>query len=476
MRSSARMYPDYHDQRYPRQSKPKYSNSNFNRNSNAYQSRKRRSSNEPSGFTITSRRDVNNGGPADPNWLAKLERKVKETIPETITRFMLASYKEIEEGLEKLNYSKNDYSYLSALDELLQSKTIYMVHQKPDVFALQPEVPADKLDRYLIYLGELKMQNTIKNAPKKGAAGSGNYLNSITNTLNGDPTTATSQTMSYSRAAASKAVPPPPSRTVSASDLPAQHCTCSHRTSSGVPHASHSANDLRTTNSQSDLVSSSTYEANKENEGECSDDGQSAAEENCKEGSIKDLPNKIVISNMVASKSGDKQKAKRRKARRIRKATKNSEKRALERANEEGQENGGGEGNEDDDSALGRSLPVQPVQEDTVTSSSAAGLSQVCNDKLTKNKNLEYENSSQISSANSDSVESLEILPDSEIYPSDDIYQKISEAGFDYESIITRFANWNRSPISALNEFGQICHISVKLEITDSSGPDHAKL
>ena len=63
-----------------------------------------------------------------------------------------------------------------------------------------------------------------------------------------------------------------------------------------------------------------------------------------------------------------------------------------------------------------------------------------------------------------------------EIYPSEAIYQKISEAGFDYESIITRFANWNRSPISALNEFGQICHISVKLEITDSTGPDHAKL
>lgn len=440
---------------------------------------------------ITSRRDANSSGfsQADPNWLARLERKVKETIPETITRFTMASYKEIEEGLEKLNYSKNDYSYLSALDELLQSKTIYMVHQKPDVFALQPEVPAEKLDRYLIYLGELKMQNTIKNAPKKsgvggggGFTGSGNFLNSIINTLNGDPTANLTSTTNYSqmKATNSKATPLPPSRTVSASDLQQQqHCTCPHR-SSAAPHSSHSANDLRT-NSQADLVSSSTHEANKENEEECSDDGQSgqsAAEENCKEGSIKDLPNKIVISNMVASKSGDKQKAKRRKARRIRKATKNSEKKALERANGIGNEENTGEGNEDEDSSGPvRSLPVQPVQEDTVTSSVAdAKLSQACNDKLTRNKNLEYENSSQISSANSDSVESLEILPDSEIYPSDDIYQKISEAGFDYESIITRFANWNRSPISALNEFGQICHISVKLEITDSSGPDHAKL
>ena len=475
------MYPDYHDQPYPQRSKPKFQNSNFSRN-NVYQSRKRRSNNEPNGFATTSRRDTHSGFQVDPNWLTKLERKVKESIRETISTFTLASYKEIEEGLDKLNYSKNDYHYLTALDELIQSKKIHMVHHKPDVFALQPTVPADQLEHYLIFLGTLKMQNTIKNAPKRGGAiaGSSNYLNNIVNTLNDDMA---NLTMNHTKETDSNLLP---SSRVLASDparppQTAVKCTCTHL---AVSHAGQ-PNDLSNqTNAQCDLVTSSSKEANKENEEKCSNDGpgQSAAEENCKEESIKDLPYKIVISNMVASKSGDKQKAKRRKARRIRKATKNSEKKALEKANSNGnEENNENEGNEDEDEEEEEEeesvKPVRPVQEDTISSSVAdARLSQACNDKLTRNKNLECENSSQISSANSDSAESVENLPDSEIYPSEEIYQKISEAGFDYESIITRFANWNRSPISALNEFGQICHISVKLEITDSTGPDHAKL
>ena len=116
---------------------------------NNYQSRKRRSSAyEPHVVSKNNQDDV--------GWHEKLEKKVKDTIPDVIYKFTLASYKEIEEGLDKLNYSKSDYNYLAALDELIQSKRIYLVNQKPDVFALRPEVQNDKLERYLIYLNELK--------------------------------------------------------------------------------------------------------------------------------------------------------------------------------------------------------------------------------------------------------------------------------------------------------------------------------
>lgn len=337
----------------------------------------------------------------------------------------------------------------------------------------------------MIYLQELKAKNTIKNAPKNQIdSKSNNKLqhNQVSSTnsyaiIASKVTKATNLT--FRQSSEEKTISSTSSCTSIANLDSTLDCSTTYHSLPPSPQSKHKQKkDDLNNNEQSNQITSTV---------DIKQNHQINGDESCKEESVKDLPERIVISNMVASKTGDKQKAKRRKARRIRKATKNKEekKSKLAAANEE-------KGNDDDkvdldESSKEKQQEAKATVKDTTSKKAKAKQqkklkqqrSKISNDDekdKNESENLKYENSSQISSSNSDSEDNLEFLPDSEIYPSPDIYQKISDAGFDYESIITRFANWNRSPISALNEFGQICHISVKLEITDSTGPDHAKL
>lgn len=104
--------------------KSRFPNNHYNDNRNGYNQFQKRRPN----FKTNSRKD---NCQVDPISFERWEKIVKEKIPRVVEQFYLASYKDIEEGLDKLNLPKNLYNYLDALDALLQSKKLYMVHHKP---------------------------------------------------------------------------------------------------------------------------------------------------------------------------------------------------------------------------------------------------------------------------------------------------------------------------------------------------------
>jgi hypothetical protein len=190
-----------------------------------------------------------------------------------------------------------------------------------------------------------------------------------------------------------------------------------------------------------------------------------SVEEPDAEGEAVELPNKIVVANVYYASTDCNTRSRRKRSKR----------KGMVESGKDNSEEG------DEPTSTVTSTKGNVASNGAVTLSKPIAVSVPNSEPAEVPVSIELpqkpEHWSQLSSSNSELSElEPEVLPDSEIYPSEYIFQKVTEIGFDSECILTRFANWSRSPVSALNEFAQICHLAIKLEITDSVGPDHSKL
>ena len=369
--------------------------------------------------------------------LCDLIPTVRKTILESLRIKVIAGFKELEEDLAKLRYVKSRYNYLEALDELMRNKEIFIINEKPEVFCLTKEPRSDLLEQFLHDYREAKLRDAAALAAAASAAATTATANATSNNNTTPKTSPLSPDHSKTTNKQGKGNEMV-DKSKAASEEPVKCCSCNCYVNNNSPAVSE------------DQVSSCTPLVPGVSK-------SSKASESSKEVTLADAAqqqhnhqpqNKIVVANIFYANGEERTRSKRK--RRGRKGA-DSNKENAEQQSEE------------------TATPAQ-ITPQTISTNNTAG------DRPTTDL-LKSEHSSQLSSSNSELSETEpECLPDSEIYPSEYIFQKVTEIGFDCECIVTRFANWNRSPVSALNEFAQICHFAVKLEITDSSGPDHAKL